>query len=109
MSGPFRKELFYEASTRHVSALPVLLLLAALPVAEAEASGPTAPTATAVVSCRDVARNDDDSAEPHGATTSDASHRRGDWTFEVVPQTNLQTFRSHDSVAEHLAADHHRR
>ena len=45
---------------------------------EADPSGPTAPTGTSVVSCGDLARNDDDSAKPHRDRNRHAGHRRGD-------------------------------
>ena len=61
---------------------------------------------TAVVSCRDVARNDDDSAEPHRAATSNASHRPGDLDVRGRAADESADVPDHDSVAEHMAADH---
>ena len=47
-----------------------------------------------VVSDRHVARHADDSAGSNRAAARRAHGGAVTWTFEVVPQTNLQTFRS---------------
>src|SRR6185436_19711465 len=103
-SGPFRKELFYEASTRtnraSCAASRVALRL------WWRRFKPDLADRTAVVSCRDVARNDDDSAEPHRATTSNASHRTGDLYVRGRAADESTDLPDHDSVAEHMAADH---
>src|SRR4029077_18772022 len=103
-SGPFRKELFYEASTRTNRAS-----CAASPHALGLRRWwfrPDRPDRTAVVSCRDVARNNDDSAEPHRATTSNASDRPGHLYLRGRAADESADLPDHDSVAEHMAADH---
>src|SRR5882672_6965614 len=103
-SGPFRKELFYEASPR-TNRASCAASLTALRLRRWRFR-PDRAERTAVVSCRDVARNDDDSAEPHRATTSNASHRPGDVYVRSRAADESTDLSDHDSVAEHLAADH---
>src|SRR6478672_10613306 len=103
-SGPFRKELFYEASTR-TNRASCAASLAALRLWRRRFK-PDHADRTAVVSCRDVARNDDDSAEPHRATTIDTSHRPGDVYVRGLAADESADLPDHDSVPEHMAADH---
>src|SRR6266545_3893911 len=103
-SGPFRKELFYEASTRTNRASCAASLRALW--LRRWRFRPNGADGTAVVSCGDVARNDDDPAEPHSATTGHASHRRGDLDFRGRAADESTDLPDHDSVAEHMAPDH---
>src|SRR6476660_6978804 len=75
-SGRFRKELFYEASTR-TNRASCAASLHALRLWRWRFR-PDRADRTAVVSCWDMAGNDDHSAEPLSASTRNASHRRGD-------------------------------
>src|SRR5206468_1770503 len=98
------KELFYEASIRTNRASGAASLHAFR--LRRWRFRPDRADRTAVVSCGDMAGNDDDSAEPHSATASDASHRRGDLDLRGRATDESADVPDHDSVAEHMVADH---
>src|SRR4029453_13941815 len=103
-SGRFRKALFYEASTR-TNRASCAASLHALRLWRWRFR-PNHADWTAVVSCRDVARHEDESPQPHTATTVDASRRHGDLDLRGRPANESADVPDHDSVAEHMAADH---
>src|SRR5262245_28938001 len=100
-SAPFPKELFYEASTR-TNRAPCAASLHALRLRGWRVR-PNRADRTAVVSYGDVARNDDDSAESHSASTSGASHRCGGLDVRGGAADESTDVPDHDSVAERLA------
>ena len=92
-SGPFRKELFYEGLNTTRIGLPVLLLFM-LSGCGGGGSSPTAPTGPQSFLAGTWRGTMTIQPNPTGPQPATPVTGAVTWTFEVVPQTNLQTFRT---------------
>ena len=94
---PWSPELRFRKEQRMTRLLKqrdrVLVTVGRCPAADAE-STPTAPSGADVVPRRDLARHCHDSGQPGDPNPPPPTSGDMTWTFEVVPQTNMQSLRA---------------